>query len=118
MKTAPHTDQAFRSLIQRRRSLIQQVPQLEEEEIAHRDAETNDWIDRAVAVESEAVVRTLAESERAELSEIDAALDRIAHGRFGVCEACGGRIPARRLRAVPEARTCLACRAKQEAQRS
>ncbi len=44
-----------------------------------------------------------------ELVEIEAALARIAEGTFGTCELCGGAIGRDRLRALPEARRCLAC---------
>jgi DnaK suppressor protein len=43
------------------------------------------------------------------LSEIRSALDRISGGTFGVCEDCGGRIPAKRLEALPWARYCVTC---------
>jgi RNA polymerase-binding transcription factor len=52
--------------------------------------------------------------ERHELDEIQAAQARLETGGFGVCESCGGAIPVRRLRAVPWARQCLDCRAKEE----
>lgn len=52
--------------------------------------------------------------ERHELDEIQAAQARLETGAFGVCESCGGAIPVRRLRAVPWARQCLDCRAKEE----
>ncbi|WP_375757233.1 TraR/DksA family transcriptional regulator [Corallococcus exercitus] len=44
-----------------------------------------------------------------ELEEVEAALERIAQGRFGCCEQCGGAIGRQRLLAVPEARCCLTC---------
>jgi DnaK suppressor protein len=47
--------------------------------------------------------------EHRELEEVEGALARIAAGRFGTCERCGGAIGRQRLRAVPEARHCLAC---------
>ncbi len=46
---------------------------------------------------------------RRELAEIDAALLRIAEGRYGTCLHCGGPMGLQRLRAIPEARYCLAC---------
>jgi len=52
------------------------------------------------------------EAARRELEEIDAALRRIGEGRYGVCEACGGPIGLQRLRAIPEARYCVACSGK------
>lgn len=46
---------------------------------------------------------------RRELAEIDAALGRIAAGRYGTCFACGGPLGLQRIRAFPEARYCLGC---------
>lgn len=56
----------------------------------------------------------LALPERRELEEVEGALARIAAGRFGGCEQCGGAIGRQRLRAVPEARLCLACASSPE----
>jgi len=50
-------------------------------------------------------------SAQRELSEIDAALARIASGTYGTCEECGGAIGRDRLRALPEVRRCEACSA-------
>lgn len=52
--------------------------------------------------------------ERHELDEIQAAQARLETGGFGVCETCGGAIPLSRLRALPWARHCLACQARDE----
>jgi len=52
--------------------------------------------------------------ERHELDEIQAAQARLETGSFGVCEVCGGAIPLSRLRAVPWARHCLGCQARDE----
>jgi phosphoserine phosphatase RsbU/P len=41
------------------------------------------------------------------LREVDAALDRISDGSFGMCEACNGEIEADRLVCNPLARFCL-----------
>jgi DnaK suppressor protein len=46
---------------------------------------------------------------RSELSEIEAALRRIARGTYGSCERCGGAIGRDRLRALPEVRFCIRC---------
>lgn len=44
--------------------------------------------------------------EEAELMEIEAALQRIQRGTYGICEATGLRISPERLRAVPWTRFC------------
>jgi DnaK suppressor protein len=47
--------------------------------------------------------------EPRELAEIDAALERIARGTYGLCEECGGPIGRQRLRAIPDAWHCVGC---------
>jgi acetoin utilization protein AcuB len=49
------------------------------------------------------------ESARQRCEAIGAALARHADGRLGVCDRCGGPIPAARLRALPAATLCVAC---------
>ncbi|HZH03245.1 MAG TPA: TraR/DksA C4-type zinc finger protein [Myxococcaceae bacterium] len=44
-----------------------------------------------------------------ELLRIEAALERMADGRFGLCSACGSAVGRQRLRAVPEADLCPSC---------
>ena len=44
-----------------------------------------------------------------ELVELDAALERIAEGDYGVCASCGGTIPIERLRLLPAATLCVPC---------
>jgi RNA polymerase-binding transcription factor DksA len=51
------------------------------------------------------------------LFEIDAALQRIEQGSYGICEISGQSIPVARLRAMPFARFTVECQAKIEAQR-
>ena len=52
------------------------------------------------------------ERTRQEVQEIDAALDRLAGGTFGVCEACGRALGQTRLLAEPVARLCHPCRTR------
>jgi len=46
---------------------------------------------------------------RAQLAQLDAALERVAAGTYGICEVCGLPIPPERLAARPAARTHVAC---------
>jgi RNA polymerase-binding transcription factor DksA len=43
------------------------------------------------------------------LGEIEAALSRLAAGRFGWCQQCGAAITFSRLAEVPQARYCPSC---------
>lgn len=54
------------------------------------------------------------ESESDEIKEIEEALDRMQDGSFGLCENCEKRIPKERLKAIPYARLCVACKIKEE----
>ncbi|MCV2489798.1 TraR/DksA C4-type zinc finger protein [Geodermatophilus sp. YIM 151500] len=45
------------------------------------------------------------------IDEIDAALDRIADGTYGMCTQCGVEIPLERLEFRPFAAGCVACQA-------
>jgi RNA polymerase-binding transcription factor DksA len=57
----------------------------------------------------EAAPEPRSELVRRELAEIEAALQRIQDGRYGTCLSCGGPMGLQRLRAIPEARYCVAC---------
>jgi DnaK suppressor protein len=46
-----------------------------------------------------------------DLAEVEAALQRLEQGTYGVCEACGDPIGEGRLDARPAARWCIRCAA-------
>lgn len=71
-----------------------------------------DTEERAVERQDDEVLEALGEAGLAELRGIDAALDRIAHGRYGICARCGEDIAPARLEAVPHAALCQACHAE------
>jgi DnaK suppressor protein len=52
----------------------------------------------------------LSAQARAAVEEIEHALAKIASGAYGACERCGQSIPKARLRALPQARLCVACK--------
>ena len=47
--------------------------------------------------------------ERRKLKLIDAALERLDGGEFGICAECGDAIPFKRLEAIPWAACCVPC---------
>lgn len=72
-----------------------------------RDEEEN-------ADEMEMYESTLAADEamKEELEKIGKALSAIETGTYGICEKCQKEIPVERLRAYPQADTCLDCEKK------
>jgi DnaK suppressor protein len=57
---------------------------------------------------------SLMESEGDTLERIEAALERIEEGTYGLCEECGVRIPKTRLNAIPYATLCVKCASQLE----
>ena len=50
---------------------------------------------------------SILEQHQADLADVERALERVADGTYGKCEACGNVIPDERLEARPAARYCL-----------
>ena len=48
------------------------------------------------------------------LAQIDAALQRLARGQYGLCVDCGEGIASARLQISPEVERCVACERRQE----
>jgi len=71
-----------------------------------------DWT--TADVESDSLIAK-AERDARELTETATALEKVADGRYGVCEACGEAIGYPRLLAYPSARRCLTCQKGAEA---
>ncbi|MDX2969530.1 TraR/DksA C4-type zinc finger protein [Kribbella solani] len=43
------------------------------------------------------------------LKEIDAAVERVEDGKYGICQGCEARIPVGRLEILPYVRYCVRC---------
>ena len=76
------------------------------------------WVDvfdaalnTALEQQEEVMLGCLEQKSRA-LAE---ARERLRGGGYGTCAACGCRIPARRLKALPTATLCVACQELREA---
>ncbi|MCF6370406.1 TraR/DksA family transcriptional regulator [Rhizobium halophilum] len=67
--------------------------------------------DRATERNNDEVLEELGETGQRELHAIDAALDRIGAGTFGICVRCGGPIGDDRLGVVPHTPFCKTCAA-------
>ncbi len=78
-----------------------------------RDREVpKDWDELAQYRENDEVVDQLDDMTRAEIRRIEAALQRMDQGTWGICSRCEDAIEPARLEAVPTAGTCLACLAE------
>jgi len=71
--------------------------------------QSKDWQELATEREDDEVLERLGSHGLAEIECIDAALDRIENGRFGVCVRCGEAISAERLQVLPYTPLCRHC---------
>jgi len=68
-----------------------------------------DEVDGILANETREISFATRERLVARVNRLSAALDRLNGGEYGVCVECAERISPARLRAVPEAQTCIRC---------
>lgn len=75
-----------------------------------------DFGDQALASGESSLDLAEAKRDLAELGQVDAALEAIAAGSYGVCVDCSEPIPMARLKAQPLASRCIACQERAERQ--
>src|SRR6185295_2355781 len=85
-----------------------------------RAAEQSEWrepedVERAAEQWDVRLLGLLGEADRRTLIETSAALARLSHGTYGLCEGCGGRIDRARLAALPTTAMCIECAHEAEA---
>ncbi len=80
-----------------------------ETEHALDEAPPKDWEDRSAERQGDEVLESLGHMELAEVKRIDAALQRIDDGDYGVCRKCGEDISAERLSLLPDTPFCKRC---------
>lgn len=86
-------------------------------ELANLAGATNasgDTADAAFDNIGEEINSQLAEMEAKELAQINNALHKIKAGNYGVCDACGCKIPVARLTALPYSTLCIKCQRESE----
>ena len=75
-----------------------------------------DTADLARELSAQDVAVSLLDSASGTVDQIEAALERIDSGSYGICQDCGATIPAERLAALPYAAHCVQCAARREAE--
>ncbi len=73
-------------------------------EMDTRTSEQSELADKFEEMENRSAVELHLEEK---LGEVNAALDRIEKGKYGVCEICGEKIDEKRMEANPAAATCV-----------
>jgi DnaK suppressor protein len=86
------------------------------EDVVNMEEALPDLGDRASAESDQTFSLRLLERGQKLTKKIEEALERIEDGTFGICEACGGEIAFRRLKARPVTTLCIDCKTDQEHQ--
>jgi phage/conjugal plasmid C-4 type zinc finger TraR family protein len=81
------------------------------------DASSSDFLDIAQSVEQQELARLATTRLADRATRLRIALARVADGEYGSCSECDAPIPPRRLLAMPDATTCMACQARLEGAR-
>ncbi len=70
---------------------------------------SGDSAEQAQERENDEVVDAIGNETALSIRGVQAALERIAQGTYGVCDSCGEDIGEARLEVVPEATRCVKC---------
>jgi DnaK suppressor protein len=100
--------------LKEREQIIGDVRQMDESSKEMGQDGIQDIGDEAATIYNKQILLTLNENERMRVKELDEALDRIAHGAYGICEECGEPIGLKRLEVNPVAKYCVPCKTKME----
>ena len=76
--------------------------------------ESGDDVDIASDTIDRTLFNSLGEADQRRLTMIDRALDRIRQETYGLCLACGKKIPDARLEALPYAALCIDCQTQED----
>ena len=103
------SDAVRERLLRRRDELRQRASDASAEARHEADPLSADFAEQVTQRENDDVLGAISSSARAELQQVEAALRRLAQGRYTTCAVCGGDIEPERLVAVPYTDRCRAC---------
>jgi DnaK suppressor protein len=81
---------------------------------AQKTGSAADVADAAFDHTGEELSSQLADLEARELNQVERALLRLKQGTYGLCEACGAKIPVARLNVLPYSTLCIKCQRESE----
>ena len=104
----------FRKLLSDMLEEAQQKGDSTIEELTDSNEVFADPADRATAESDRAFTLRIRDRERRLIRKIQAAIQRLDEGTYGICEDCGEDISIPRLKARPVTKLCINCKARQE----
>lgn len=105
-------------LLEKRSAIQQQIHDLLAQYREHHSANHNDSVldleDMSLRDSTGEQQLSLLEARNRTRMMLDTALRRLDEGEYGLCEDCGAKIGAGRLKALPFAKRCLSCQHQAE----
>lgn len=106
--------QYFRNLLEKMLDEIQEKGQSTLNDMSGSAQVYADPADRASQESDQFFTLRLRDRDRKLISKVQAALERIDDGSYGICEECGEEISIPRLKARPVTTLCIECKSHQE----
>ena len=97
-------------LLEAKEHILQNVDLASKELDQLQTQENNDDMDFASMRSDAMIEQAVSDQQKAELTDIESALERIKDGTYNICEMCSEKIGMARLKAKPYAKYCMACR--------
>ena len=113
--SAINLDSARAELVESRARLVHQLSELGSEESGELRSDMvfgDGFADAGAATAERTELIGLVETLKGQLDGVDAALERIAEGKYGTCANCGKDIDPARMEARPESIYCVDCKVK------
>jgi DnaK suppressor protein len=107
-------EQLKQRLEQQREEILPFLSRLEQETRSLQVDSNQDSADQCVLTLSKESLFERSSQRRTLLRLVEAALERISNGSFGICVGCGEEIQIRRLKALPWTQFCLQCQEELE----
>jgi len=103
----------FRTALEQKRNAIINAPGKKPHWENMGDTRHGDFVDQASDDNEVHVNLKLLQTDAKLLRAIEAAIERVDNGEYGICADCGEDISVARLKAVPWTSVCISCKGKQ-----
>jgi DnaK suppressor protein len=101
-------------LLDKRDELLRMVSKSDQDGREADEEGTQDIADKAANAYTKEFLFHQSNDNRQTLALVNEALERIKEGSYGICVECHEEVQTKRLEAVPWARHCIECQAKQD----
>ncbi len=102
------------NLLQMRKEILQEARNAHSASLTLGNDGVADIGDMSANSYQQDVLMSLGQTQRARIHDIDAALERVEQGVYGICASCEDPIAPRRLEVRPFSRYCIDCKTEIE----